>query len=96
MIYFHKILPLIFSPVFIIILLIIFYFFFRKKIFIFLSLLLLIFFSNPIISKKLVNYIEIPYVLKKLGSFKEDSINIYEYGRLSFKAIKLADRVGWK
>ena len=43
-----------------------------------------------------VDYIEIPDVLKKLGSFKEDSINIYEYGRLSFKAIKLADRVGWK
>ncbi len=71
MIYFHKILPLIFSPVFIIILLIIFYFFFRKKIFIFLSLLLLIFFSNPIISKKLVNYIEIPYVPLKTSSVKE-------------------------
>lgn len=53
-------------------------------------------YSNINFEYPVVDYIEIPDVLKKLGSFKEDSINIYEYGRLSFKAIKLADRVGWK
>ena len=53
-------------------------------------------YSNINFEYPVVDYIEIPDVLKKLGSFKEDSINIYEYGRLSFKAIKLADRVCWK
>ena len=53
-------------------------------------------YSNINFEYPVVDYIEIPNVLKKLGSFKEDSINIYEYGRLSFKAIKLADRFGWK
>ncbi len=43
-----------------------------------------------------IDNIEIPENLKMLGKYEEDSTNIYEYGKLSFKAIKLADRVGWK
>jgi iron(III) transport system substrate-binding protein len=43
-----------------------------------------------------VNSVEVPIELKNLGVYKEDNINTYEYGRLSKKAIKLADRVGWK
>ena len=43
-----------------------------------------------------VNTIEVPNELKSLGSFEADSTNVYEYGRLSYKAIRLADRVGWK
>ena len=71
MIYLHKILPLIFSPLFLIILLIIFYFFFKKKIFLYFSLILLVFFSNPIICKKLINYIESPYKPQKIKSINK-------------------------
>jgi iron(III) transport system substrate-binding protein len=40
--------------------------------------------------------IDIPNELKNLGTYEEDSTNVYEYGELSYKAIRLADRVGWK
>jgi iron(III) transport system substrate-binding protein len=43
-----------------------------------------------------VKNIEIPKLLKYLGNFKEDDIDTSEYGRLSKRAIKLADRVGWQ
>ena len=43
-----------------------------------------------------VKNIEVPNTLKYIGNFKEDSVEISEYGRLANKAIKLADRVGWK
>ena len=43
-----------------------------------------------------VNTIEVPVELKKLGPYEADSTNVYEYGLLSYKAIRLADRVGWK
>ena len=48
-------------------------------------------FEYPVIQN-----IEIPESLKYLGNFKGDEINASEYGRLANKAIKLADRVGWK
>ena len=48
-------------------------------------------FEYPVIQN-----IEIPESLKYLGNFKGDKINTSEYGRLANKAIKLADRVGWK
>lgn len=53
-------------------------------------------YSNNNFEYPVLENIEIPNDLKILGKYKEDSINIYEYGPLSFKAIKLADRVGWK
>ena len=43
-----------------------------------------------------VKNIEVPNTLKYVGNFKEDLVEISEYGRLANKAIKLADRVGWK
>ena len=43
-----------------------------------------------------VKNIEIPKLLKYLGNFKDDDIDTSEYGRLSKRAIKLADRVGWQ
>ena len=43
-----------------------------------------------------VKNIEVSKNLKYLGNFKEDTIDTSEYGRLANKAIKLADRVGWK
>ena len=70
MIYIHKILPLIFSPLFLIILLIIFYYIFKKKIFLFISLFLIIVFSSPIISKSLIRYIEDPYRPINIKSIK--------------------------
>ena len=48
-------------------------------------------FEYPVIQN-----VEIPESLKYLGNFKGDEINASEYGRLANKAIKLADRVGWK
>ena len=53
-------------------------------------------YSNINYEYPVVENIEIPNELKNLGTYKEDSTNIYEYGQLSFKAIKLADRAGWK
>ena len=43
-----------------------------------------------------VKNIEIPKSLKYLRNFREDNVNTSEYGRLSKRAIKLADRVGWE
>ena len=53
-------------------------------------------YSNNNFEYPVIENVEIPNDLKMLGKYKEDSTNIYEYGKLSFKAIKLADRVGWK
>ena len=68
MIYLHKIIPLITSPLFFTLTLLAISIVLRKSKFIklksfllFLSFLTLFIFSNPLISKKLVKYIEMPY-----------------------------------
>ena len=74
MIYLHKIIPLIISPLFFVLTLLVIAFFLRKSQFlkvknylILLSILTLFFFSNPLISKKLVKFIELPYHPVKLS-----------------------------
>ncbi len=68
MIYLHKIIPLITSPLFFVLTLLAISIILRKSKFIklknsflFLSFLTLFLFSNPLISDKLVKYIEVPY-----------------------------------
>ena len=63
MIYLHKILPLIFSPLFFIITLIIFGLILSSKKISFAGVAILVIFSMPIISKKLITYLESDYEL---------------------------------
>ncbi len=64
MIYLHKILPLFASPLFLIIFLIILGIIFKSKKIHLLALTILIFCSLPIISNKLINYLEKDYALQ--------------------------------
>ena len=65
MIYFHKILPLIFSPLFFIITLIIFGLILSSKKISFAGVAILVIFSMPIVSGKLIAYLESDYELIK-------------------------------
>ena len=65
MIYFHKILPLLFSPLFLIISLIMFGLILSSKKISFAGLAILVIFSIPIISGKLIAYLESDYELIK-------------------------------
>ncbi len=74
MIYLNKIIPLITSPLFLVLTLLVISFFLSKSKFvklknflIFSSFLTLFIFSNPLISNKLVKYIEVPYHPVKLS-----------------------------
>ena len=74
MIYLHKIIPLITSPLFFALTLLVISIILRKSRFIklksfllFLTFLTLFIFSNPLISNKLVKYIELPYLPVKLS-----------------------------
>jgi uncharacterized SAM-binding protein YcdF (DUF218 family) len=63
MIYFHKILPLLFSPLFLIISLIVFGLILSSKKISFAGVAILVIFSMPLISKKLITYLESDYEL---------------------------------
>ena len=65
MIYFHKILPLLFSPLFLIISLIVFGLILSSKKISFAGVAILVIFSIPIISGKLIAYLESDYELIK-------------------------------
>ena len=65
MIYLHKILPLIFSPLFFIITLIIFGLILSSKKISFAGVAILVIFSMPIVSGKLIAYLESDYELIK-------------------------------
>ena len=78
MIYLHKIMPLITSPLFFALTLLVISIILRKSKFfkiknflLFLSFLTLFLFSNPLISNKLVKYIEMPYYPLKLSEVPE-------------------------
>ena len=78
MIYLHKIIPSITSPLFFVLTLLAISIFLKKSKFIkfknsllFLSFLTLFLFSNPLISNKLVKYIEAPYLPVKLSEVPE-------------------------
>ena len=75
MIYLHKILPLIFSPLFFIITLIIFGLILNSKKISFAGVAILVIFSMPIISGKLIAYLESDYQLSKPSNIEPaDSI----------------------
>lgn len=61
MIYLHKILPLLISPLMLVIYLLILGLKFKSKKFIISGIIILLFFSLPIISNKLINYLEMNY-----------------------------------
>ena len=65
MIYLHKILPLIFSPLFFIITLIIFGLIIGSKKISFIGIVVLVIFSMPVVSNKLIAYLESDYELIK-------------------------------
>tara|TARA_X000000368_G_scaffold397667_1_gene367024 strand:- start:1238 stop:1990 length:753 start_codon:yes stop_codon:yes gene_type:complete len=75
MIYFHKIVPLIISPLFFIIFLILLGIFFKSKKLTLSGLSILILCSLPVISNKLINYLEKDYHLQNIDSVnKADAI----------------------
>lgn len=75
MIYLHKILPLIFSPLFLIIFLIIFGIIINSKKTSLIGIIILIFCSMPIVSDKLIGYLESDYELNQVSEIKTaDSI----------------------
>ena len=75
MIYLHKVLPLIASPLFLIIFLVILGVIFKSKKISFLGVGILIFCSLPIISTKLISYLEKDHVLQDISNIdKADAI----------------------
>ena len=68
MIYLHKVLPLIVSPLFLIIFLIILGIIFKSKKISFLGVVILIFCSLPISSKKLISYLEKDYLPQDIST----------------------------
>ena len=91
MIYLHKIIPLIFSPLFFVLTLLAISIFLKKSKFIkfknsllFLSFLTLFLFSNPLISNKLVKYIEAPYLPVKLSEVPESDYIVVLSGMVHF------------
>ena len=91
MIYLHKIMPLITSPLFFALTLSVILIILRKSKFIklknsllFLSFLTLFLFSNPLISNKLVKYIEAPYLPVKLSEVPESDYIVVLSGMVHF------------
>ena len=91
MIYLHKIIPLITSPLFFVLTLLAISIFLRKSKFIklksfilFLSFLTLFIFSNPLISNKLVKYIETPHHPVKLSQVPESDYIVVLSGMVHF------------
>ena len=71
MIYLHKILPFIFSPLSLIIFIIVLGTIYNSKKIIFFGITILIFFSLPIISNNLISYLEKDYTLQNVSTVNE-------------------------
>ncbi len=91
MIYLHKIIPLITSPLFFVLTLLVILIILRKPKFIklknsllFLSFLTLFLFSSPLISNKLVKYIEAPYLPVKLSQVPKSDYIVVLSGMVHF------------
>ena len=91
MIYLHKIIPLITSPLFFVLTLLVILIILRnskliklKNSLLFLSFLTLFLFSNPLISNKLVKYIEAPYLPVKLSQVPESDYIVVLSGMVHF------------
>ena len=89
MIYLHKILPLIASPLFLVFFLIILSIFLRSKKITFFGLLILFFCSLPIISNNLITYLEKDYTLQDTSSINETDAIVVLSGMVS--TIKTGD-----
>lgn len=75
MIFLHKFVPLLISPLFLIIILILLGIFFKSKKLSLSGILILVLCSLPIVSKKLINYLEKDYLLQDIDSVnKADAI----------------------
>ena len=94
MIYLHKILPLIVSPLFLIIFLIILGMIFKSKKITLFGIIILIFCSLPIISSKLINYLEKDYILQDALTIDNADAIVVLSGML--KTIKVNDKLKYE
>ena len=94
MIYFHKILPLIASPLFLIIFLIIIGIIFRSNRITLSSAVILIIFSLPIISNKLIGYLERDYVIQDISTIDKADAIVVLSGMV--KTIKVNDELNYE
>tara|TARA_B110000027_G_scaffold3837_1_gene3435 strand:+ start:97 stop:837 length:741 start_codon:yes stop_codon:yes gene_type:complete len=94
MIYLHKILPLIVSPLFFIIFIIVLGAIFKSKKIILLGVIILVFCSLPIISNKLISYLEKDYVLRDISTIDKADAIVVLSGML--KTIKTGDKLKYE
>ena len=94
MIYLHKILPLIASPLFLIIFLIILGMIFKSKKITLFGIIILIFCSLPIISNKLINYLEKDYTLQDALVINNADAIVVLSGMI--KTIKVNDKLKYE
>ena len=94
MIYLHKILPLIASPLFLIIFLIILGTIFKSKKITLFGVVILIFCSLPIISNKLIHYLEKDYTLQDASAINNADAIVVLSGML--KTIKVDDKLKYE
>ena len=94
MIYLHKILPLIASPLFLIIFLIILGMIFKSKKITLFGIIILIFCSLPIISNKLINYLEKDYILQDALAIDNADAIVVLSGMI--KTIKVDDKLKYE
>ena len=94
MIYLHKILPLIVSPLFLIIFLITLGMIFKSKKITLCGIIILIFCSLPIISSKLINYLEKDYILQDALTIDNADAIVVLSGIL--KTIKVNDKLKYE
>lgn len=71
MIYIHKVLSIILSPLFLVLTLIIFGIYFRSKKISFIGIIILIFFSLPVVSNNLISLLEQDYSYKDISSIEQ-------------------------
>ena len=94
MIYLHKILPLLISPLSIVLIIILIGIFFKSKKISLLGLLMLIFCSLPIISNKLIFYLEKDYSLQNIKDIAKADAIVVLSGMIT--AIKYKDKLSYE
>ena len=94
MIYLHKILPLIASPLFLIIFLIILGTIFKSKKITLFGVVILIFCSLPIISNKLIHYLEKDYILQDASAINNADAIVVLSGMIN--TIKVNDKLKYE
>ena len=94
MFYLHKILPLLFSPLSIVLIIILIGTFFKSKKISLLGLLILIFCSLPIISNKLIFYLEKDYSLQNIKDIAKSDAIVVLSGMIS--TIKTKEKLSYE